>query len=285
MKQPELGRKISELRKSKGLTQEELVEKCNISVRTIQRIETGDVTPRSYTVKTILSALDFDLDELKGQNENKPKSSWFKRFMLINADLSKSSEFLISQMKIAVIFGISYFILGFLEGVTDYSRYIEEEMIFGSAGYVVMKVLVLISFIFFQRGFIIIGGLFNNYLLKVTAMILIGAHILFISLDIITLFSKIVEPEAVMFGASLMYGACGIIYGIALVRLRSLGTVSTFAGVFEIIAACLFLTIFLSFMGLFVQVPAELFEIILIFKVIEALKGENTLSLNSEKSV
>ncbi|MFO7721231.1 MAG: helix-turn-helix transcriptional regulator [Gillisia sp.] len=33
MKQPELGRKISELRKEKGLTQEELVDKCNISVR------------------------------------------------------------------------------------------------------------------------------------------------------------------------------------------------------------------------------------------------------------
>ena len=30
MKQPELGKKISELRKAKGLTQEELVEKCNI---------------------------------------------------------------------------------------------------------------------------------------------------------------------------------------------------------------------------------------------------------------
>jgi transcriptional regulator with XRE-family HTH domain len=30
MKQPELKKKISELRKDKGLTQEELVEKCNI---------------------------------------------------------------------------------------------------------------------------------------------------------------------------------------------------------------------------------------------------------------
>src|SRR5512133_3158708 len=56
MKQPELGRRITELRKGKGLTQEELVDKCNISVRTLQRIEAGEVTPRSYTVKTILLA-------------------------------------------------------------------------------------------------------------------------------------------------------------------------------------------------------------------------------------
>jgi transcriptional regulator with XRE-family HTH domain len=59
MNQPELGKKIAELRKVKGLTQEELVEKCNISVRTLQRIESGEVMPRSYTVKTIFAALDY----------------------------------------------------------------------------------------------------------------------------------------------------------------------------------------------------------------------------------
>jgi len=59
MKQPELGRKISELRKAKGLTQEELVEKCHLSVRTLQRIESGEVTPRSHTIKVILEALEY----------------------------------------------------------------------------------------------------------------------------------------------------------------------------------------------------------------------------------
>jgi transcriptional regulator with XRE-family HTH domain len=61
MKQPELGKKIAELRKAKGLTQEELVEKCNINVRTLQRIETGEATPRSYTIKTIFTALDYNI--------------------------------------------------------------------------------------------------------------------------------------------------------------------------------------------------------------------------------
>jgi transcriptional regulator with XRE-family HTH domain len=41
MNQPELGLKIAELRKAKGVTQEELALNCNINVRTIQRIETG----------------------------------------------------------------------------------------------------------------------------------------------------------------------------------------------------------------------------------------------------
>ncbi len=59
MTQPNLGKKIADLRKAKGLTQDELVEKCNISVRTLQRIESGEGSPRSYTLRTIFDALDY----------------------------------------------------------------------------------------------------------------------------------------------------------------------------------------------------------------------------------
>lgn len=61
MKQPDLGRKIAELRQAKGLTQSELAEKCNLSTRTIQRIETAEVSPRSYTVKMIFACLEYDI--------------------------------------------------------------------------------------------------------------------------------------------------------------------------------------------------------------------------------
>ena len=64
MKQPELGKKIAELRKAKGLTQEELVSKCKVTVRTLQRIESGLVTPRSYTLKLIFAALDYNIYNL-----------------------------------------------------------------------------------------------------------------------------------------------------------------------------------------------------------------------------
>ena len=59
MKQPELGKKIADLRKAKGYTQEELVERCNVSVRTLQRIESGEVEPRSHTIRVIFAALDY----------------------------------------------------------------------------------------------------------------------------------------------------------------------------------------------------------------------------------
>lgn len=61
MKQPALGKKIAELRLAKGLTQRELAEMCNVSLRTIQRIESADVTPRSYTLKVIFRCLDYEI--------------------------------------------------------------------------------------------------------------------------------------------------------------------------------------------------------------------------------
>ena len=75
MKQPDLGKKIVELRKAKGLTQEELVSLCNLNVRTLQRIESGEVSPRSYTVKTIFNALDFDLHVAQDSDPDEAETS------------------------------------------------------------------------------------------------------------------------------------------------------------------------------------------------------------------
>jgi transcriptional regulator with XRE-family HTH domain len=50
LKQPELGKKVLELRQNRGLTQSELAENCKLSLRTVQRIESADVMPRSYTI-------------------------------------------------------------------------------------------------------------------------------------------------------------------------------------------------------------------------------------------
>jgi transcriptional regulator with XRE-family HTH domain len=74
MKQPELGKKIIELRKKKGWTQEELVEKCNLNVRTLQRIESGEVNPRGYTIKIIYAALDYDAGNFSLDKEYKAKA-------------------------------------------------------------------------------------------------------------------------------------------------------------------------------------------------------------------
>ena len=56
----ETGKLIKELRIKKGMTQEELAEKTEVSTRTIQRIENGQVDPRAYTLQMIAKALEVD---------------------------------------------------------------------------------------------------------------------------------------------------------------------------------------------------------------------------------
>jgi len=70
MNQPDLGLKVVELRQQKGFTQEQLAEKCEVSTRTIQRIESGEVDPRTYTLHCLSQALEFDFEVQNTGNEN-----------------------------------------------------------------------------------------------------------------------------------------------------------------------------------------------------------------------
>jgi len=56
----ETGKFIKELRIKKGMTQDELANETEVSTRTIQRIENGEVDPRAYTLQMIAKALDVD---------------------------------------------------------------------------------------------------------------------------------------------------------------------------------------------------------------------------------
>ncbi len=80
----EIGKFIKELRLKKGLTQEELAEKTDISVRTIQRIENGEVDPRLYTLQSIASVLDIEYEELAnhGKEDSDDKKAMQKNIWL-----------------------------------------------------------------------------------------------------------------------------------------------------------------------------------------------------------
>jgi len=78
MKQPELGKKIADLRKANGLTQEELAGKCNITSRTLQRIESGVGNPRSYTIKVIFTALDYNIYDFSESDSEKRVPTFFR---------------------------------------------------------------------------------------------------------------------------------------------------------------------------------------------------------------
>lgn len=275
MKQPELGKKISELRKAKGLTQEELVEKCNISVRTIQRIESGEVTPRSYTIKTILAALDYNHDSMSDEEGLVGRiTGGFRRFFFWNIDESRPSDFLINQFTIAWIWGLVYFLTGFAEATAEYFRYEEERIIVGKFFYIAVKAVTTLAYVYFQRGFILMGNIFRNDLLKIISFFLIFGNILVAAYDIASLYYWPKERAFVLGAEGLTFGGIGIVYGVSLMKMKPfLGRVSNWAGVFEIIAAAFFLTLIFAFIGFIVLIPAEIFEVIMLFKAAELIKA------------
>lgn len=97
MKQPDLGLKIIDLRQTKGLTQEELVKLCNISVRTLQRIESGEVEPRGYTLRLISKVLDFDLLCLSQNDSNHDSKESNSIKSDCRSNLNKTRDILIKR--------------------------------------------------------------------------------------------------------------------------------------------------------------------------------------------
>jgi transcriptional regulator with XRE-family HTH domain len=58
------GKKIKELRNRKGLSQEELAEQAQLSLRTVQRIENGETEARGDTLKRLATALNITPEDL-----------------------------------------------------------------------------------------------------------------------------------------------------------------------------------------------------------------------------
>ena len=68
----ELGLKIKRLRQKRGLTQEELAEKANISIRTLGGIEIGKNFMTAQTMETLIKCLDVSTEEFFNAEHLKP---------------------------------------------------------------------------------------------------------------------------------------------------------------------------------------------------------------------
>ncbi len=265
MKQPELGQKIQDLRKQKGLTQEELVEKCNINVRTIQRIEAGEVTPRPYTIKTILGALGYDFETI-----NHSTSDIEQQFIA-----PEKMNYTIKTLTIACVFGGIYFLLGFPEFYADWSRFADNVIPYPTTIYIFLKIFTLISVVFFIKGFWVLGNELHNTILKFSSLVLIVLSTLIYIYDITSIFVEIIPMEYFISAMSISFGAIGVLFGIGIIKLRNqLGNTALATGVFEIIVAFLFFTVILSWLGYILMIPLILLEIILLYKALEVIKND-----------
>ena len=251
MKQPELGKRISELRKEKGLTQEELVEQCNINVRTIQRIEAGEVNPRSYTIKTILNVLGADYFE--DEQEQKAVFTSNER----------------GRLNIAWIFGIVYFIIGFIETTADFYQFTGDDSILSTSFYIVIKGISAISFVLFFNGFYTIGKVYDNQLLKIVTIFLMSLFVISNCIDVfsIHLLDETIAVRIII--ECIVFGILQLVFGIGVYQLKDkIGQLAQINGILEIIIGASLATVIFASLGVFLLIPTIIVEVILLYRLV-----------------
>jgi len=263
MKQPELGKRISELRKSKGFTQEELVEKCNINVRTIQRIEAGEVAPRNFTIRTILEALGMDADAFFGTSIHEEKI----------LTLSKQESSRLGLSWIGGIFFTVFALLGVIveSMIWDYEEPMDGELVYLS----IYGILTLGSLFFFLRGYKILGDLWKNTLLSsatyvyfISECLLILAAIIFAAFEFEGTFAEISAGIPIL----IIIGIAEILVGVGVLKLREqLGDFAFVIGIIKIINGALFISIIISFVAIFLIFPVLIMEVVFLYLAAQKL--------------
>lgn len=246
MKQPELGKKISEMRKAKGLTQEELVEKCNLNVRTIQRIEAGEVTPRSYTIKALFEALGMDWKENGG------------RFTppIIDEEVPPSFKRLIYSSFGA---GILYFLVSLVEFPLDMNM-MNGALDLNFGIYLPIKLMSILFYSIFIMAFIKIASYSKNLMLGIATWIMIVASVLGTSIELFLFYLSGVSWNYT-FGIPYVafFGIVYLIFGFSLTRFDSpWKSIVGPLGVLGMVTGFLFLTVIGAILGAATQVVFEL---------------------------
>ena len=268
MKQPGLGKKILELRKQKGLTQEELVEICNINVRTIQRIEAGDVTPRSFTVKTILEALEIDAGtffEESIHEENK-------------IQLSASDK---SVLRVSWISGIFVSITSVIGMIIEFILISDGDFynngLFLRIGW---GIPFLISLFFFLNGYKKLGNILNNkiivsasYVYFIIELLIVLITISFSVFNLSDYTTELLSSVIIL----ILFGTAELILGIGVMKLKDyLGSFAQIIGILKIVNGAMFISIIFSPLSSFLLVPVLIMEIILIYNAAQKI-GEKLL--------
>ncbi len=88
--QDTLANAIISARKRKGYTQEDLAAITSLTVRTIQRIESGDTFPRAYTLQTLATALDIPFADIQKYGQTNKKEAI--------TDIEPADEFHVQQI-------------------------------------------------------------------------------------------------------------------------------------------------------------------------------------------
>jgi len=172
-----IAEKIIETRRLKGLSQEELAEKSQLNLRTIQRIENNESAPRGKTLSLICETLQINLEELNRLKDNGRKTPVSVRLVnglfliALNMVLMGIIGFLTfdSEANLNSRFGaflLSFFIPFFIVFLTLSMNGLERMFKFG-IGFIIYFGAVMILH-GFPVGFV--SGLFPCFLIALTIL-------------------------------------------------------------------------------------------------------------------
>jgi transcriptional regulator with XRE-family HTH domain len=252
MKQPEIGMKINEIRNQRSITQKELSESCNINIRTIQRIESGDVTPRLSTLKLIAKALTYDMS-------------------IFNGDHQENANHLPHRVLLALFFtGIIYFISWSLfSPIFPKTNFSLPVSLFMGFVYTITGVL-------FYFGFYNLGTFHRNTILKISSIIIM----IFIPLFLITVLIAPKYAFALHINRLiiLLMGINSIIFGIGLLKIKSqLEYLYKITGILQILIAPFFIIplSITSIIGFWLSIPFILLLLFIVYLEFKEAKFHN----------
>ena len=262
MKQPELGNKIHEIRTTKGLTQKELSESCNVDIRTIQRIESGEVIPRWSTVRILAVALECD-EKIFNVNGVNGMSSDLRKILLFSFFL-----------------GILYFINWLF-----YSTVIPVNILTSIRNlFLPLSVIHLLTGVIFYYGFFVLGKFKKNKILQIAALVILIIIPLFVISDVISVSSTYVFTLHLKRLFVIILGINGILFGIGLMKAKSqLFLLYKITGVLQILIGPMFIIQIpvIQLIGLWLSIP---FILLLLTILLLEYRVINTLNLSSERA-
>ena len=86
----DIGKRIAELRRDRGLNQEQLAEMAVLNRVTVARYESGKLEPGAQALARIADALDVSVDAILGRSEETEPDKW-----VISERLRRDPDFLI----------------------------------------------------------------------------------------------------------------------------------------------------------------------------------------------
>ncbi len=124
MNQVKIGKFLRELRKGKGLTQEQLAEQFNISRRSVSRWETGSNMPDVGLLIEIADFFNVDIREIidgerKSENMNKEKETLKKVAEYADAEKTKLKKKVSKLSKWMCVMLFGSILIGFLANQLD----------------------------------------------------------------------------------------------------------------------------------------------------------------------